>query len=532
PNEQFDTEKKESLKSLLLAIWKKNDEPQKRSEYVALSKALQLYFDHLKQNPNITPCFNTFYEFLQTDFTLISTISKDDFDLSNFLFVLTPYYKGGEFEYLLNAAQNPDLLNERFIVFELDAIKSHPILYPVTSLIIMEIAISKMRKLKNVFKAIIIEEAWKPITEEGMSDFMRWLEKTARKFFTKIIVSTQEIEDLIASPVLCKTIVNNSDTIILLDQSKLANRFAELQQLLSITDAQKTEILSLNQGREPNRRYKDVWIRVGPSHSRVYRIEVSDEEYCVYTSEQKEKIKIKQYASRFGSLKAGIQALVQEAREKGGKLFLAITVLLTATITQAQIPIIGTGVDKITKALDLQVQRQQTQTILLQQAQKIIENTMSQLYLQDIRSWVLQQKDLYQNYFQELTQIKTVISSFHRISELINQQQQITARIKQTLSLLKSTPLLSPTELDHITTVYTGLLKECETHLDNLLLATTPSKTTMTDPSRLTLINRIADDTNQTLTNLNRFTAENALLLYQRAADDNDIQTIKKLYAL
>jgi conjugation system TraG family ATPase len=532
--ESFDTEKKESLKSLLLALWKKTDESQRRSEYVALSTALQLYFDHLRQQPSIPPCFNSFYEFLQNNFSSQTQhIKEKDFDLSNFLFVLSPYYKGGEFDYLLNASQNLDLLQQRFVVFELDAIKNHPILYPVVTLVIMEIAISKMRKLKHVFKAIIIEEAWQPIAEQGMGGFMRFLEKTARKFFTKFLISTQEIEDLISSEVLRNTIVNNSDTVILLDQSKLANNFDQLQQLLSITEKQKAEILSLNKGKEPGRQYKDVWIRTGPTHSKVYRLEVSDEEYCIYTSEQKEKHIIKDYIQRFGSVKSGIRALINEARDKGGKLFIFALLLITPSLLHAQdIPFIGTIVSKVVKALDLQVQRIQTQTIWLEEAQKTVENAMSQLDLSDIRDWVQAQKDLYDQYFRELWQVKSVITTYHRITELVQRQEQIVAACKQASHLFSTDKHLTPDELAHIEAVYAGILKESLNNLNQLALVANSFTTQMSDEARLSIINKTAANMDRNYLDLTRFNNQNALLSSQRSNDENNIQILRKLYGL
>src|SRR5690606_11442630 len=170
--DSLDTEKKESIKTLLLALWKKDNEVFNRSEYVALSNALQLYYEKLDMTPTLFPCFDSFYEFLSHDFVAVLSrdkVKEKDFDISNFLYVLRPYYKGGEFDYLLNATENLDLLNERFIVFELDNIKDHPILFPVVTIIIMEVFISKMRKLKGVRKMILIEEAWKAIAKEGMA---------------------------------------------------------------------------------------------------------------------------------------------------------------------------------------------------------------------------------------------------------------------------------------------------------------------------------------------------------------------------
>ncbi|HEX5152862.1 MAG TPA: TraG family conjugative transposon ATPase [Parafilimonas sp.] len=314
----LDTEKKESIKTLLLALWKKSDESYNRSEYVALSNALQLYYDRLRKNESIFPCFNSFYEFLRDEFVQIIAehrVKEKDFDISNFLYVLRPYYNGGEFDYLLNAVENLDLLNQRFIVFELDNIKDHPILFPVVTIIIMEVFISKMRKLKGIRKMILIEEAWKAIAKEGMAEYIKYLFKTVRKFYGEAIVVTQEIEDIISSPVVKQAIINNSDCKILLDQSKYQNKFDQVQDLLGLTDKEKTLILSVNKANDPLKRYKEVFISLGGILSKVYRTEVSPEEYFAYTTEEKEKVTVQQYALKFGSMEKGIAALTAEMKE-------------------------------------------------------------------------------------------------------------------------------------------------------------------------------------------------------------------------
>jgi conjugation system TraG family ATPase len=179
----LDTEKRESIKAMVLALWKKEDEGVQRSEYIAISDAL---FHYYESAPTF-PCFDSFYEFLKGPFyeTMKNSRVKDQhFDIDNLLFVLRPYYKGGEYDYLLNATENLDLLQRRFIVFELDNIKDHPILFPVVTLIIMETFVSKMRKLpKDVRKMILIEEAWKAIAREGMAEYIKYLFKTVRKYF-------------------------------------------------------------------------------------------------------------------------------------------------------------------------------------------------------------------------------------------------------------------------------------------------------------------------------------------------------------
>ncbi|MFW0738466.1 TraG family conjugative transposon ATPase [Flavobacterium sp. T12S277] len=316
--DMLDTEKKESIKTLLLALWKKDNETFNRSEYVALSNALQLYYEKLDSNSDLFPCFDSFYEFLKNEFVTIlesDKVKEKDFDVNNFLYVLRPYYKGGEFDYLLNATENLDLLKERFIVFELDNIKDHPILFPVVTIIIMEVFISKMRKLKGVRKMILIEEAWKAIAKEGMSEYIRYLFKTVRKFFGEAIVVTQEVEDIISSPIVKQAIINNSDCKILLDQSKYQNKFEQIQELLGLTEKEKALVLSVNKANDPDKKYKEVFISLGGMQSKVYRTEVSLEEYYVYTTEETEKVKVQAYAKKFdGDIRKGIAALAIDLR--------------------------------------------------------------------------------------------------------------------------------------------------------------------------------------------------------------------------
>ncbi|MCC9073499.1 TraG family conjugative transposon ATPase [Flavobacterium sp. F-65] len=314
----LDTEKKESIKTLLLALWKKDNETFNRSEYVALSNALQLYYEKLDGNSVLFPCFDSFYEFLKDDFVTIlegDKVKEKDFDVNNFLYVLRPYYKGGEFDYLLNATENLDLLKERFIVFELDNIKDHPILFPVVTIIIMEVFISKMRKLKGIRKMILIEEAWKAIAKEGMAEYIKYLFKTVRKFFGEAIIVTQEVEDIISSPVVKQAIINNSDCKILLDQSKYQNKFEQIQELLGLTEKEKALVLSVNKANAPYKKYKEVFISLGGMQSKVYRTEVSLEEYLAYTTEETEKVKVQAYAKKFdGDIRKGIAALAIDLR--------------------------------------------------------------------------------------------------------------------------------------------------------------------------------------------------------------------------
>lgn len=208
------------------------------------------------------------------------------------LTTLRQYYRGGRFDFLLNSEQNIDLLNKSFIVFEIDSIKENKELFPVVTIIIMDAFIQKMRRLKGVRKQLIVEEAWKALSSANMAEYLKYMYKTVRKYFGEAIVVTQEVDDIIASPIVKEAIINNSDCKILLDQRKFMNRFDVIQSLLGLTDKEKGQILSINMANHPGRLYKEVWFGLGGVQSAVYATEVSGEEYLTYTTEETEKMEV------------------------------------------------------------------------------------------------------------------------------------------------------------------------------------------------------------------------------------------------
>ena len=312
----YDVEKRESLKTLLLTLWKRESEEPTRSEEVALSNAVNLYLSKLRTDRSIVPSFDTFYGFVETDYRRLleqKRVREKDFDLENFLNVLEPYYKGGEYDYLLNSDKQLDLLDKRFIVFELDNISSNRTLLPVVTLIIMETFISKMRRLKGVRKMILIEECWKALTSANMSAYIRYLFKTVRKYFGEAVVVTQEVDDIISSPIVKESIINNADCKILLDQRKYLSKFDGIQRLLGLTDKERAQILSINLSNDPKRRYKEVWIGLGGVQSAVYATETSVEEYLTYTTEESEKMQVMELAGKLGGdIEAAIRQLARE----------------------------------------------------------------------------------------------------------------------------------------------------------------------------------------------------------------------------
>lgn len=311
-----DTEKAESLKNLLLTLWKSVEEKTNRSEYNALSSAVMGYFSKLRENPEIVACFNTFYEFMQDDFKAYLNregVKDDYFDFDNFMFNLKPYYTGGEFDFLLNSTENLDLLHEPFIVFELDNVKDHPILFPIVTIIVMDTFISKMRRLEGTRKIILIEEAWKAIMTPNMAGYIKYLYKTVRKFDGEAWIVTQEIQDIINNPIVQDSIVNNADCKILMDQRKYENKFTFVKELLGLTDKEKDLVLSMNRDNDPNRKYKEFFVSWGGQRYRVYGLEVSRPEYYAFTTEQREKIRVsRKVKSNGGNYDLALKEVVAE----------------------------------------------------------------------------------------------------------------------------------------------------------------------------------------------------------------------------
>ena len=317
---KFDVEKRDSINTLILTLWKREDESPKRSEEVALSGAVNAYIRKISENRNIRPDFNGFYEFVADDYRRMieeKKVREKDFDIDGFLNVLEPFYRGGDYDFLLNSDKELDLTGKRFIVFELDNISSNKVLLPVVTLIIMETFIAKMRRLKGIRKMILIEECWKALMSANMSEYIKYLFKTVRKFFGEAVVVTQEVEDIISSPIVKGTIINNSDCKILLDQRKYVNKFDEIQALLGLTDKERAQILSINMANNPSRKYKEVWIGLGGTQSAVYATEVSLEEYYCYTTEETEKLELFRLSEKLGgNIELAIKQLAESKREK------------------------------------------------------------------------------------------------------------------------------------------------------------------------------------------------------------------------
>ena len=180
----------------------------------------------------------------------------------------------------------------------------------------MEAFISKLRRLKGVRKQFICEEAWKALSSPNMAEYMKYLYKTVRKYFGEAIVVTQEVDDIISSPIVKEAIINNSDCKILLDQRKFMNRFDVIQSLLGLTEKEKGQILSINMANNPSRLYKEVWFGLGGVQSAVYATEVSGEEYLTYTTEESEKLEVFRKTDELGgNYELAIKQLAESKRQ-------------------------------------------------------------------------------------------------------------------------------------------------------------------------------------------------------------------------
>jgi conjugation system TraG family ATPase len=316
----FDVEKKDSIKTLLLTLWKSDDDKVSKTESGELGSAVSAYVERIRSDRAIVPCFNTFYEYMRDDYrreieAREIKVSREDFNIDNMLTTMRQYYRGGRYDFLLNSAENIDLLSKSFIVFEIDSIKENRELFPVVTIIIMEAFINKLRRLKGIRKQLIVEEAWKALSSANMAAYMQYMYKTVRKYFGEAIVVTQEVDDIISSPIVKEAIINNSDCKILLDQRKFMNRFDVIQSLLGLTEKEKGQILSINMANNPGRKYKEVWFGLGGVQSAVYATEVSLEEYMTFTTEESEKLEVQRKAEELGgNYELAIKQLAESKR--------------------------------------------------------------------------------------------------------------------------------------------------------------------------------------------------------------------------
>ena len=344
--EEYNIEKIDFLKNLILMIWKGSDSQIPEIEFRIVEQIIIDYYDAYfngftrytdeqrevllknlfaaasRKNPNKPPRevdemvrkqievlearraalkvselnFNSFFDYsfdrleqicTENDITTIS--------YSTYSTMLQPFYKGGAYEKILNETVDSALFDETFIVFEVDAIKENKKLFPIVTLIIMDVFLQKMR-IKKTRKVLVIEEAWKAIASPLMAEYIKFMYKTARKFWASVGVVTQEIQDIIGSEIVKEAIINNSDVVMLLDQSKFKERFDEIRKILGLTEVDCKKIFTINRLENKDGRsfFREVFIRRGTT-SGVYGVEEPHECYMTYTTERAEKEALKLY---------------------------------------------------------------------------------------------------------------------------------------------------------------------------------------------------------------------------------------------
>ena len=364
--DEYNIEKKDFLRNLILLIWKGQDHADNITEIekTMLDKVIEEYYSNYFSGENsYTPMresqvrkklerslssknvnkshedimkevdatigrlaekrgnlkvnklsFNTFFDFATVDIEIVCTENGiDTINYNEFSTMLEAFYSGGIYEKILNEDVDSSLFDETFIVFEVDAIKENPKLFPIVTLIIMDVFLQKMCLKKNR-KALIIEEAWKAIASPLMADYIKYLYKTVRKFWGTVGVVTQEIQDIISSPIVKEAIINNSDVMMLLDQSKFKERFDDIKKVLGLTDVDCKKIFTINrlQNKEGRAYFNEVFVRRG-TESAVFGVEEPHECYMTYTTERLEKDALKLYKKELG---CGIQeALLQYCQD-------------------------------------------------------------------------------------------------------------------------------------------------------------------------------------------------------------------------
>ncbi|RBQ08961.1 TraG family conjugative transposon ATPase [Pedobacter miscanthi] len=321
--QEYNIEKKDFLSTLVILCVKGQDGTATQLERDVWSNVIGAYyanwFSPVEGVPAIPAlCFDSFYEFALYKIPLIMKEESIPFDFDEARFILKKFYAGGEFGTILNKPGDASLLNERFIVFEIDNVKEHKILFPLVTLIIMDLYIQKLRHRNGFRKLLAIEEAWKSISSPLMAGFLVFVYKTARKFWGENITITQDLEDIIGNEIVKNTIISSSDTVILLDQTKFKDSYKEIAALLSINETEKKKIFSVNQldNRSGRGRFKEVYFRRG-AVGEVYGVEVSLEQYLCYTTEKPEKLAVESYVSRFGSYPEALDAFVSDLKSSG-----------------------------------------------------------------------------------------------------------------------------------------------------------------------------------------------------------------------
>lgn len=333
---EYNIEKKDFLITLICLLWKGADGSVSAIERDVIAQVISAYYGDYFGLPLPTVeklDFNSFYEFALRKIPDIKQQEQIPFDLEEFRFVLKKFYKGGEFATILNEAADQSLFSEPFIVYEIDAVQENKVLFPIVTLIIMDLFIQKMRHRTSRRKALILEEAWRAISSPLMSHFLLYLNKTVRKFWGEIIEVTQEVGDIMGNPIIKDSIINNSDTVILLQQKEADLR--KVVELLSINDIELRKILTINRldNKEGRARFNEFYIRRG-TVGEVYGVEVSMYHHLAFTTEKPEKNALESYVARLGNYFDAISAMVDDLNASGLSLAAFVAKINSNSINQ------------------------------------------------------------------------------------------------------------------------------------------------------------------------------------------------------
>lgn len=326
--QEYNIEKKDFLVTLITLLWKGADGSVSQIESDVITQLVSGYYALIFQGPGMSGqhsgqviselSFNSFYEYALATIPLIKNLEEISFNLEEFRYVLKKFYRGGEYQTILNQNVDQSLFDEPFIVFEIDNIKESKVLFPIVTLIIMDVFLQKMRHRSDRRKTLVCEEAWKAIASPIMASYLLYLYKTVRKFWGEAIVVTQELGDILGNPIVKDSIIGNSGTICLLDQSNFKDNYDEISKLLSISDTERRKIFTVNKldNNSGRGRFKEVYIRRGMT-GEVYGVEVSLHQYLCYTTEKPEKNAVELYVSRYGSYRAGLDGFVADLQASG-----------------------------------------------------------------------------------------------------------------------------------------------------------------------------------------------------------------------
>lgn len=326
--DEYNIEKKDFLVTLITLLWKGANGEVSQIETDVITQVISSYyavyfqgivvFDSHAGGTISELSFNSFYEFALHTIPVIKDEEQIFFNLEEFRYVLKKFYRGGEYQTILNQDVDQSLFDEPFIVFEIDNVKDSKVLFPIVTLIIMDVFLQKMRHRTHRRKTLVCEEAWKAIASPIMANYLLYLYKTVRKFWGEAIVVTQELSDILGNPIVKDSIIGNSGTICLLDQSNFKDNYDEIAKLLSISDTERRKIFTVNKldNKSGRGKFKEVYIRRGMV-GEVYGVEVSIFQYLTYTTEKPEKNAVERYTNHYGSYPKGLDAFVADLESSG-----------------------------------------------------------------------------------------------------------------------------------------------------------------------------------------------------------------------